>query len=56
MYSEVFDEFNEQGWNNDTKLSLLLDFLDRNDATVVTPEMLRDYLQDVANEENANDG
>ena len=57
-HSEVLDEFDVQGsfccrcWNDSTKLGLLLDFLYRHD-TVVPPEMLRDYLQKVADEENA---
>jgi hypothetical protein len=52
MYSEVFAEFDAQEWHEIAKFNLLIDFLDRNDDKVVTPDMLRDYLQEVADEEN----
>jgi hypothetical protein len=51
MWSEAFERF-ECRWNKESKLEILLDFLDRNDNTVVTPEMFTDWLQAVATEED----
>jgi|14BtaG_2_1085337.scaffolds.fasta_scaffold00972_15 hypothetical protein len=55
-YSEVFDVFAKQNWDNDTKLSLIMDFLDRNDYTIITPGMFEDYLLDVVLRSKANVG
>lgn len=60
-YSKVFDKYDEQGWNDSTKLNLVLDFLDRNTGNlppsltdaIVTTDMFDTYLGEVADEENA---
>jgi len=50
--SEAFEKHEQQGWNEQTKLGLILDFMDRHDNAVTTPEMFDDYLADVAQMEN----
>jgi hypothetical protein len=49
MWSEIFNDF-DQGWNEYVKLDLLLYFLDCHDNTVVTPQMFRNYLQEVVDQ------
>ena len=52
-YSQVFQKYEEQGWNESSKFNLLLSFLDLNSHTIVTPRLFDNYLSQVQDEENS---
>ncbi len=54
-YSQVFDKYVDQNWNENSKLSLLLTFLDQHAHQIVTPRLFDDFLSQVVNEENSYD-
>ncbi len=47
----IFGEFEDQGWNTDTKFQLLSNYLDEQPQRV--RDMFQEVLQEVADEENA---
>mgnify|MGYP005666810529 CR=1 FL=1 len=51
---EIFEEFTDQAWTAETKLGLLLEFLDQNDGIiVVTVDMFREHLSEITGQEIA---
>jgi hypothetical protein len=52
-WTETFEEFVDQGWNDQTKLGLLLEFLDQNNDTVVNTCMFREHLVEVTGQDPA---
>lgn len=52
-YSDIFAKYEEQGWNENSKFHLLLNFLDLHSNTIVTPRLFDDYLSRIQMEENS---
>ena len=48
----TFDKYAEQGWDSDTKLSLILDFLSVTPLHALSPSIFDTYLACVAANEN----
>jgi hypothetical protein len=54
-YTEVFDKYSDQGWNENTKLNLLMTFLNLYSSKIVTPNLFDDYLSEIQEVENSCD-
>lgn len=52
-YSQVFQKYEQQGWNESSKFNLLLSFLDLHSHTIVTPRLFDNYLSQVQDEEDS---
>lgn len=51
-HEDILNEFSEQGWNDSTKLALLLRYLDQANISSAVPENdFRDYLKEFAEAE-----
>lgn len=54
-YSQVFAKYNNQGWDESTKLKLILEFLDLNAQRIVTPRLFNQFLQEIQIQEIQNE-
>ena len=52
MIREIFDKFQDQNWDENSKLTLLMNWLDQTDSSDRTNISLKSYLQKIADEEN----
>lgn len=46
-YEDVFNNYEDRGWNDITKLDLIIQFLEQNVNEVVSPEMFNNFLLEV---------
>jgi hypothetical protein len=50
-YSQIFDKYVDQNWDANSKLSLLLSFLDQHSHQIVTPRLFDDFLSQIVDDE-----